>query len=451
MITDVNNKIMKKQNIILIFIMSLIASGYTQTKIKGISFENYPRVDGSTSTYPLSKIMACKFLNIEYFWVNVNSTWLPEAVKYEYLNPEVTDEERNKIPIYNGKITCSQTHQAIINLIENKTDIILSARKMSADEKNHADSLGIKLIEMPIALDALIFLANEQRGIKSLTTKEIQDIYIGKITRWETLGGDTVRLYPLIRDANSGSQELLETIVMKGLKKNWKDFLTMEQIVRTMPEVFMALSWEQPNAICFSIYYYKEMMIRDQYPNVQTLAINGIEPNSKTIADGTYPYVAEVYAVIRSDLPKNDPAYKLYKWLQTKKGQAVIKESGYVPIKTNLIKREKEPKFAKDIPKCLKKLIRNNSSIIRIEEYRRINGEKKIYHIIDTSSMNKIICDENCNTFFLETEDFRIPRYPEDRIEGVGYLFGEGLIEYNKDSYRFKRTVFTQKNKKGCK
>ena len=322
-----------KKTIIFVFLVCFISSVYTQTTIKDISFENYPRVDGSTSTFPLNKIIACKLLSIDYEWnmEPVGTIWNPNT-GYEFWE-RINDTIKQTMPFNNGKVRASQTHQAFVNLIENKADIILSARKMSKDEKKYADSLGIKLIETPIALDALIFLANEERGVKSLTTQQIQDIYMGKISRWEVLGSDSARLYPYIRNANSGSQELLESIAMKGLKEDWKDYLVMENVAMTMPEVFIAIGMENKYAICFSIYYYKEMMIRDQFSGVQTLAINGIEPNRKTIADKIYPYVAEVYVIIRSDLPKKNPAYKLYKWLQDKDGQAVIKESGYIPIK----------------------------------------------------------------------------------------------------------------------
>ena len=322
-----------KKNIITLFIIFLFTSSYTQITIKDISFENFPRVDGSTSTAPLSKIITCKLLNIDYEWNTepVGVIWSPNT-KYEFWE-WVNDTIKQTMPFNNGKVKTSQTHHAIINLIENKTDIIFSARKISKDEKNYADSLKITLIETPIALDALIFIANEKRSVKSLTMQQIQDIYMGKIVRWETVGGDSSTLYPLIRNANSGSQELMESIAMQGMKMPWNEQQMMENVIHGMPEVFMALSWEQPQAICFTIYYYKEMMIRDNYKGIQTLAINGIEPNRQTIADRIYPYVAEVYAVIRSDLPKNCLAYKLYEWLQCKEGKEVIKESGYIPIK----------------------------------------------------------------------------------------------------------------------
>lgn len=39
--------------------------------------ENYPRVDGSTSTAPLNTLIACKLLGIDYEWVQNSSigTW----------------------------------------------------------------------------------------------------------------------------------------------------------------------------------------------------------------------------------------------------------------------------------------------------------------------------------------------------------------------------------------
>jgi hypothetical protein len=37
--------------------------------IKNISFENYPRVDGSTSSNILNTMVACKLLDIRYKWV----------------------------------------------------------------------------------------------------------------------------------------------------------------------------------------------------------------------------------------------------------------------------------------------------------------------------------------------------------------------------------------------
>jgi phosphate transport system substrate-binding protein len=73
-------------------------------------------------------------------------------------------------------------------------------------------------------------------------------------------------------------------------------------------------------------------MVTDEVRNaVKTIAVNGILPNQETISNRQYPFVAEVYAIIRSDLDKNSMAYKLYELLQTVAGKNVIAESGYIP------------------------------------------------------------------------------------------------------------------------
>jgi hypothetical protein len=47
-------------------------------------------------------------------------------------------------------IKSSQTHQSFISLIDKDADLILTARKMSPDEKTHADAAAVSLIEPPI-------------------------------------------------------------------------------------------------------------------------------------------------------------------------------------------------------------------------------------------------------------------------------------------------------------
>ena len=65
---------------------------------------------------------------------------------------------------------------------------------------------------------------------------------------------------------------------------------------------------------------------------VKLCGVDGILPNSDSIQSGEYPFTTEVYAVVRTDLPKNSPAYRLRDWLRSPVGQALIEESGYVPL-----------------------------------------------------------------------------------------------------------------------
>ena len=53
------------------------------------------------------------------------------------------------------------------------------------------------------------------------------------------------------------------------------------------------------------------------------------------IMNGTYPYITDVYAAVRSDIDKSSTAYKIFDFLTTTGGQAIVEESGYVPLIPN--------------------------------------------------------------------------------------------------------------------
>jgi phosphate transport system substrate-binding protein len=299
-----------------------------QHTIEGIRVDNYPRVDGSTSTEPLNTLIACKLLGWRYEWwqhLEGNGIWRLEA------NAEDAPEH-----FFGERVKSSQTHHSIINLIDNQTDIILSARKMSEDEKAYAENAGVTLIETPIALDALVFLLNKENTVHSLTAEQIQDIYLGNITRWNEVNGSNEEIRPFIRNPNSGSQEMMKEIVMDhAAMPNWEIGYTDDEIIPTMSAVYAELTKYQ-NGICFTPHYYKEYIIRaaSGANKIKSIAIDGISPETNSIRNKTYPFVANVYASIRSDLDPHSMAFKMYEWLQTQAGKDVIAESGYVPIET---------------------------------------------------------------------------------------------------------------------
>ena len=305
---------------------------YVFQGISGINVVNYPCVDGSTSTDPLNYIIAGKLLDLEY-------EWLSEVSGYR-----VMFKNWDELPYsFTSKIRCSQTHGAITNLINyfdiidynpNVSEIIIVARKMSADEKSYAQEKDVSLIETPIALDALDFIVNSTNKVNSLTVKQIQDIYLGNITNWKEVGGADERIIPFIRNANSGSQEMMNEIVMNDVNMpDWDVSYADELTIFSMFRVYEELR-QNSNAICFTPHYYKEYMIRDTWGTddfLKTIAVNGITANKNSIKNKNYPFVAPVYVSIRSDLDRNSMAYKLYEWLQSRSGKDVIEESGYVP------------------------------------------------------------------------------------------------------------------------
>lgn len=288
-----------------------------------VSLEAFPRIDCSTSTQPLSVILTSKVLNVPYKWWNQgywDGIWY---VSIDYDEAELSAEKKEAIE---GKLNCSTTHGSYTNLIDGNVDLIIASRNISRDEQSYADEKGVSLLTKPIGKDAFTFIVNENNPVENLTISQVQDIYTGDITNWKTVGGNDATIDPYVRNANSGSQEKMETLVMAG-----KTMIKLPEMeVGGMAGPFYAI-YADVNGIAYSPNYYVSVMAR-MWTYAKSLSINGVKPSNSTIRDNTYPYVSEIYAAVRSDLGKLSFTYQLYEALTTAWGQSIVDESGYVPL-----------------------------------------------------------------------------------------------------------------------
>jgi phosphate transport system substrate-binding protein len=83
-----------------------------------------------------------------------------------------------------------------------------------------------------------------------------------------------------------------------------------------------------PNGLCYTVYYYNQFMVRDKIAKM--IAVDGVYPDAGTLKGRKYPYVSEVYGVIRSDLSPSSMARKIYDMMLGDDGKRLIVESGYV-------------------------------------------------------------------------------------------------------------------------
>lgn len=299
-----------------------------ESSIEDLSINNYPIIDGSDSTLPLRQILTAKILNCEYTWerntfVSANETGQREV----HIQPHMGWDTWNKFAP--GHLLKSNTHDSYIKLINDKVDLIFCARSISRDEKAYADSLGVKLLEKPIAKDALIFIVNPANPVNSVTHNDIKNIYRQQIVNWNELGGLDSPITPYIRNQNSGSQEKFETLVMEN--EDISNFKTLN-IGSLMMSPYNQLIHD-PAGIGFTPYYFFDSIVASD--TTKELAIDGIFPNKETIEDESYIWTTEVFAAIRADENPESITYRLFNEMTEPWGQSIVKESGYVPFVSN--------------------------------------------------------------------------------------------------------------------
>ena len=258
---------------------------------------DFPTLDGSTALIPLGSLLLQRLADVPKEQAdNVAFTTTPNA--------------------YDTLACAGQTESGAVVLA-------YAPAQLTAGVLAECD----KLEYHAIGRDALVFLTNESNPVTSLTTEQYKGIYTGKITNWQAVGGEPVDIVAFQRADSSASHTLLrESVTGTARLAKAPSAYVKEELGG--PVKGLASYDNSAGAICYSTFYYaKQMYARD---GVKLLGANGVQPSSETIADGSYPYVSDFYAVIRADEPKDGPARRVVAWLESAAGQQAVVDAGYV-------------------------------------------------------------------------------------------------------------------------
>jgi len=323
----------------------------------GITQAEIDRWDGSLSLHPFIRDIAGRspgVTNLTRLQTTINHTSITGA------------------RALNSSTTLTNTHPALMAVINGEKDIVFSARRISQVEadavakqraagmrdlpplpgidfeisNNHPAlpdtppqegksnftqqndrvvALEDELVYVPFAKDAFVFLQNRRNPVRDLTLEQYQGIFSGQHPNWKDVGGFGGVIKPFLRNIESGSEELMQTLVMKGIPVH-KDFQPVR--LSGMSMVFEGLE-SFPTGIAYSIYHYDRYMVFN--PNTRVMAVNGVFPNADTIASGEYPLVYETVLVHRKE--PGERVERFVQWLLSEEGQRLVRSVGYVPIK----------------------------------------------------------------------------------------------------------------------
>lgn len=270
--------------------------------------DEMPRIDGSTSTLPLTDAL--------YNTLFVNG----------YNHPMRPDAHSKTIDSYK-------------RLIAGEADIILVPDPSSAVTDLAAEAQ-VELEYIPIASEALVFFTGKNNAAEGLTSEQIREIYVdNQYQNWQEVGGPDAPLAAFCRNNDSGSHAQMERFFLG-------DASIHADIQRERTSVAMAsiltdvqqYEREHPGsfALGYSMYYYYEqtgMIVGRE--NLKLLAVDGVLPSEASIADGSYPLATYYYAVLRKDTPEDAPARRLAAWLTSEAGQAAIQLAGFGALSAN--------------------------------------------------------------------------------------------------------------------
>lgn len=194
---------------------------------------------------------------------------------------------------------------------EGRCDIGLSSRKLKDSE------LASGLTQTVLAYDGIAIILHPENPVSDLTLTQIAEIYTGKITNWNELGGQDAPIVLIGREANSGTRDGFETVT------DTKDACQYRQELSSNGDVIATVA-ANPNAIG----YASLATVKD---TVKVLSVAGVMPSEATVQDGSYAVQRPFVLVTKTDTPLSQAAQAFLDYVISGRANEIISAAGAVP------------------------------------------------------------------------------------------------------------------------
>jgi phosphate transport system substrate-binding protein len=199
---------------------------------------------------------------------------------------------------------------------------------MKPEELEAAEANGVSPIEFVVARDAIAVVVHPSNPVDTLTFQQISDIYTGKLTNWQLVGGEDRPIVLLSRESNSGTYVyFLENVVRLG--DEGSDLLfSPDTLLMPSSEGITSEVSQNPNAIGYDGLGYVT-------PEQKVVAVTRdadepyVLPSVETVNDGSYPISRPLY-MYTAGQPSGQIA-EYVEWVRSE-GQALVPELGFVPL-----------------------------------------------------------------------------------------------------------------------
>ena len=240
-----------------------------------------------------------------------STTVLPIAQKvaeaYMKENPEVS------ISISGGG-----SGNGIKAIIDGTTDIADSSRFIKDKEVKLAVEKGAYPVPFRVAYDCIVPVVHPSNPMKDITMDQLKAIYKGEVKNWKDVGGSDKTVVVISRDTSSGTYEVWEKKVMKKEK--------------VFPGALLqASNGAVAQAVAKNKYAVGYIGLGYLNKDVKALSVNGVVGSEETTLDGTFPISRPLF-MFTQGWPEGDTVKFINYVLHPRKGQNLIKESGYVPL-----------------------------------------------------------------------------------------------------------------------
>ncbi|BDI19128.1 phosphate ABC transporter substrate-binding protein [Nostoc cf. commune SO-36] len=274
-----------------------------------------------------------------------STTWAP-------IRKDVDSVLESLCPQFTLRYTQSPSGQAgsgtgIRMLIDNQLAFSQSSRSVKAEENTEAKQKEFSLKEISVAIDGIAIAVNHNLNIPGLTVAQLKEIYTGKITNWQQVGGPNlpITVYSRSQEAGGTVEFFVENVLNKanfGSNVNYIGTTTeaVRKIAMNTGAIYYASAPEVvPQCTIKSLPlgrtsgqfvppYQEPFIPQSECPSKRN------QLNSQAFRSGDYAITRNLFVIVKQNGQTDQKAGEAYaNWLLTPQGQELIEKAGFVKIK----------------------------------------------------------------------------------------------------------------------
>ncbi len=219
-------------------------------------------------------------------------------------------------------------------LLNGELSFAQNGRPLQDAEYSKAKDRNFTLQQVAVAIDGIVFYTHPDVPVPGLSINQLQDIFQGKVTNWEQVGGPNLPIVPISLDPN------VHVTLKLLLDSPGQDIGPNVTIVRDYTTAIRKVA-STPGGIS---YTSASIAIGQQTIHLLSVAKASsnqyVPPFTKTgqvnvpaFQDGTYPLTRRLFVVIRRDRTPDEQAGIAYaNLLLSAEGQQIVEKSGFAAL-----------------------------------------------------------------------------------------------------------------------
>lgn len=216
----------------------------------------------------------------------------------------------------------------------NNASTLIPGEQAPTDYRAMCADNGVEFVEVPIAIDAIVMIANAQnRGVQDITVEELKQI-------WEP--DSTVETWSDVRDGWPA-----ERIELFGRSEGSGTFLEFTDQVNGQPgairedyehssDLAQVAGWaaEEPYSLAFmGVGNYLAAPAEDRN-RITTLAVDGVEPDHASAVSDEYPLNRHLYVYVSTQALEENPDVEDYVRHLLQNGRDIVPRAFFYPLST---------------------------------------------------------------------------------------------------------------------